>query len=65
MPPQPGDDKPVGDSKVTWGELFGRQPNPKNIVKSPACKNCGLADWQHANGVLCHIAGKSFEPKDS
>jgi hypothetical protein len=62
MPPQPGDDERVSiSSDVTWGQLFGRQPNPQNIVKSSACKNCGLDIWQHADGVLCHIAGKSFE----
>jgi len=25
LPPQPGDDKPVGDTEITWGELFGRK----------------------------------------
>lgn len=24
MPPQPGDEKPVNESGITWGELFGR-----------------------------------------
>jgi hypothetical protein len=26
LPPQSGDDKKVGNSDVTWGEVFGRKP---------------------------------------
>ena len=51
MPPQPGDDEKVGESDVTWGELFGRS------------KGGGMKTWIVIDGDnLCHRAFYALGP---
>tara|TARA_R110000824_G_scaffold61864_2_gene164140 strand:- start:674 stop:1141 length:468 start_codon:yes stop_codon:yes gene_type:complete len=66
LPPQPGDDKPVGDSDITWGQIFGRGKIDQVPVADEATveliRSTSLVSDQVKGELVAKVHSKLWDP---